>query len=392
MRTTKKPPKYSLHKTSGRARIVWKGRHIWLGKYGTPESRQRYARVIASIAADGRVPDEFAPRGTESVTAISDLTKLYREWAAATYHEEGVPTKRYMTFDRVLTLLEGMYGDLSADEFGPRELQAFRKTLEQRDVEGRTRGRRTINEYIHIIVGMYKWAVAEGRVGVEKWQALTSVSPLRKGRTTAAEKRDVLPVGIDVVNKTCEVLPGTLEALVRVQLLTGMRPGEAVSMRVGDIDRDGDVWIYRPVRHKSAYRGKVREIAIPAAAQLIIQKYIDASESDGIDHIFSPERAENERERRRTRPGSLRGGYDPCSYARAIARAALQAGVGHWHPHQLRHTYATAAKSEAGWEAARVLLGHSSASTTEIYVEEDRRIAMMSADRVAERLMTREGE
>ncbi|GAB5494977.1 MAG: site-specific integrase [Phycisphaerales bacterium] len=392
MRTTKKPPKYCLHKPSGRARIVWKGRHIWLGKYGTPESRQRYARVIASIAAEGRVPDEYAPRDIAESVTVADLTALHRDWAAATYQDDGVPTKRYMTIDRVLTLLEGMFGDLDVHAFGPRELQAFRKTLEQRDGEGRTRNRRTINEYTQIVVAVYKWAVSEGRVGVETWQALTSVSPLRTGRTTAAERRAVMPVCIETVNKTCAMLPCTLASLVRVQLLTGMRPGEAVSMRVGDIDRDGPVWIYRPARHKNAHRGKAREIAIPLAAQPLIQKYIDASESDGIDHIFSPERAEQERERRRTRPGSLDGGYHPCAYAKAIKRAAVQAGVEHWHPHQLRHAYATAAKQEAGWEAARVLLGHSSASTTEIYVEEDRRIAMMSADRVAKRLMMRKGE
>lgn len=32
-------PKYSLHKPSGRARVILNGRHIFLGKYGSDESR-----------------------------------------------------------------------------------------------------------------------------------------------------------------------------------------------------------------------------------------------------------------------------------------------------------------------------------------------------------------
>ena len=42
-----------------------------------------------------------------------------------------------------------------------------------------------------------------------------------------------------------------------------------------------------------------------------------------------------------------------------------------WHPNQLRHTAATAIRREHGIEAARVILGHSKLTTTEIYAEAD---------------------
>ena len=42
-----------------------------------------------------------------------------------------------------------------------------------------------------------------------------------------------------------------------------------------------------------------------------------------------------------------------------------------WHPNQLRHNFATAARREFGIEAARVTLGHSSVGTSEIYAERD---------------------
>ena len=44
---TVRPPKYQLHKATGQARVRIKGRDIYLGKYRSPESEQRYRQVIA---------------------------------------------------------------------------------------------------------------------------------------------------------------------------------------------------------------------------------------------------------------------------------------------------------------------------------------------------------
>ena len=48
-RLTRKPPKYSLHKPSGQAKVRSGGRTVYLGKYGSPESKEAYARFIACI-------------------------------------------------------------------------------------------------------------------------------------------------------------------------------------------------------------------------------------------------------------------------------------------------------------------------------------------------------
>lgn len=42
-----------------------------------------------------------------------------------------------------------------------------------------------------------------------------------------------------------------------------------------------------------------------------------------------------------------------------------------WHPHQLRHTYATQVRKEFGLEAAQILLGHAKADVTQVYAERD---------------------
>ena len=47
-----------------------------------------------------------------------------------------------------------------------------------------------------------------------------------------------------------------------------------------------------------------------------------------------------------------------------------------WHPHQLRHNAGTNLRKEFGVEVARIILGHATAFTTEIYAEVDRKQAM----------------
>ncbi len=48
-RLVHKLPKYSLHKPSGQAKVRFNGKTVYLGKFGSPESPQRYAELIAQI-------------------------------------------------------------------------------------------------------------------------------------------------------------------------------------------------------------------------------------------------------------------------------------------------------------------------------------------------------
>jgi len=42
----KKTPSYLLHKPSGQARVRIAGKDIYLGVYGSAESRQRYGEIV----------------------------------------------------------------------------------------------------------------------------------------------------------------------------------------------------------------------------------------------------------------------------------------------------------------------------------------------------------
>jgi hypothetical protein len=48
------PPKYRHHKRSGRAVVTIAGKHVYLGKYNSAESHEKYRRLIAEHWATGQ--------------------------------------------------------------------------------------------------------------------------------------------------------------------------------------------------------------------------------------------------------------------------------------------------------------------------------------------------
>ena len=55
-------PKLALHKGTGHARVLLKGRHVYLGKHGTPEADAKYRRIVAEFLRTGEVPAEAAAK------------------------------------------------------------------------------------------------------------------------------------------------------------------------------------------------------------------------------------------------------------------------------------------------------------------------------------------
>jgi integrase len=171
--------------------------------------------------------------------------------------------------------------------------------------------------------------------------------------------------------------------MVNVQRFIGGRPQDVCNMRAGDIERTGDVWTYRPYKHKTQHLNKERSLALGPQSQEILLPYIVRKADD--EFIFSPAdsikrfretQRENrktkvqpsQRDRRKAQPKRKPGGqYDDHSYRRAIHRACGLAGIKRWSPNQLRHTAGTETTAQFGLEAAKEFLGHASIKTTEQY-------------------------
>jgi integrase len=120
--------------------------------------------------------------------------------------------------------------------------------------------RKTINKQISRIKGMFKWCVAEELVPPSVHQALSCVTGFRKGESGVRETAPIRPVPESVINSTLPHLPAVIADMVRLQRLTGARPGEIVQLRAVDIDRSGVVWEFRPERHKTEHHDRDRVI------------------------------------------------------------------------------------------------------------------------------------
>src|SRR4051812_33321771 len=122
--------------------------------------------------------------------------------------------------------------------------------------------------------------------------------------------REPEPVGTVEPKDVAAVLGHVSEdvaAMIRLQELTGMRPGEVVRMRRERIAMDGEVWSYKPERHKTEHHNKKRVIALGPQAQDILRGYV-LKRPDG--YLFHP----------RVRPPKS-GRYSVDRYGREIARA-----------------------------------------------------------------------
>ena len=250
-------PSYRLHKASGQARVNVNGKRVYRGAYGTPESRENYARVIAEMSAGQETAPRLTPSSNVKDLSISELILAYWQFAKSYYSKDGQPTKELECMREALRPLRHLFGHTRAVDFGARAL----KTVRQHMVDEQDLCRNVVNRRIGRIKRVFKWAVAEELIEPSAYHALQAVTGLRFGRTNARETQPVKPVDDEHVELVLPFLTPHVAAMVRVQRLTGMRPGDLVKMRPIDIDRTDDVWMYEPFDHKNRWREHRRLIA-----------------------------------------------------------------------------------------------------------------------------------
>jgi integrase len=257
--------------------------------------------------------------------------------------------------------------------------------------------RNEVNKRVGKVKRAFKWAVSEEMVPPSVYHGLQAVSGLRHGRADVRESEPVRPVPDAFVDALRPHLSRQVWAMVQLQRLTAMRPGEVVAMRTLDVDTSGRAWAYVPESHKTEHHGKRRTIYLGPQAQAVLREWL---RPELTAPLFQPreamaERREEQRRNRKTRvqpsqqnrakprpkkrPGEC---YTVDSYRRAIAYGCMKAGVPQWHPHRLRHNAATRLRKEFGLDVARAVLGHSSPAVTEVYAELDGAKAVEAMERV----------
>lgn len=428
-----RPPKYRHHKATKRAYVQLDGRPVYLGRYDSPESWEKYHRLIGEWLANGRrlpAPATSVPRqppadgpAPADAVLVKHVVLDYWRFAQGYYRRpDGTPSRELDTIRQALRVLRRTYGSSRAAEFGPKRLKAVRAAM-----VGKGWSRTHVNRQVSRLKAVFRWAVENEMVPPAVHRGLLAVRHLKKGRSDAREPEPVRPVAESHVAAVLPHVLPAVAAVIRLQLLTAMRPAEVVTMRGRDIDTGAEQWAYRPPDHKTAHHGKVRDIFLGAQAQEILRPYL---KPDLSAPLFSPAEAERQRRRARhaarttplnqgNRPGygdATRGdaaparparppgdNYTVASYRRAIQRAcekafpppahlARRSAESHrawrarltdgekaelrqwnkqhsFHPNQLRHTAAFRIRRDFGLDAAQAVLGHSSARMTEHYAK-----------------------
>lgn len=198
-----------------------------------------------------------------------------------------------------------------------------------------------------------RWAVSEELCSRTVWENVSIISSddidgVTYDKIKPADWEDVVAVKPYTNARVWDI--------IHILWLTGMRTGEVLKMKSTDIECSRDVWIYRPVDHKTRRFGKEKFVAIGPQAIEILRKYW----RDG--YLF-------------TWRDSYFGEKLFLSYVNlAISRAKCK----HWHPHQLRHSRATMLNNQIGLEAAASVLGNT-IQAAQIYAEKNQQLAIQAA-------------
>ncbi|MDR0327357.1 MAG: site-specific integrase [Planctomycetaceae bacterium] len=381
-----------LSKLKKYAVVYYHGKIIYLGDYCTPEALVAYNRFCAEIQGN---PALCPPKAEEPDVTVPELTAAYLDYAKANTD----PTIYGIYRTIVLDFLDKLYGDnTSVNDFKPSCLKLVRESM----VQSRRFCRNTVNRHTQRIVSLFEWGVENELVLETTWRTLQAVKSLPDGAPGTFDHPEREEVPDNVIKATLPFMPPMLRAMVKIQRLTGMRPGEVFRMRVGDIDRSrgNGLWYYIPGSYKtSEFVGKI-VFPLGKPEQELLAPYLEGK--TGVQAVFSPRTAQAERnavkranrktkltplqmareEARTAKPYRYSEFYNRFSYRQAIEHAINKGNktlpeseqIPYWTPYRLRNSAATATEENIGLDEAQAQLGHKSANMTRRYSKAQLRI------------------
>ena len=317
------------------------------------------SRDVAVTAA--RRVWESATRKTPTIhiegKSVDEICGGWIGWCETYYRrKDGSQTGEAWGCQNAIRLLRKMYGDRPVAELQHADMLAVRDALVRSGI-----ARVTVNRYMERIRRLWRWALDEGHITATHKAELSQVQNLKAFRSEAHETEPVRPVDDADIEATCAAMARNTADLVRVQRLTGMRPGEACGMAWALIDTTATPWVYRPSHHKTEWKGKIRAVLIGPRARAILEKYRAWPRPFSPQVAFDVETAHGAEGRRGVRgiPDKLTDAWDTARYGCTVRDAARRADVAPWSPNQLRHSFATEVRRKHGILMAAMLMGHS---------------------------------
>lgn len=397
-RKAKALPKLCFHKSKKTYYIRINGKTYYLGADINVAEAERL-RLIREWQSSIGVKN-FDATAKRTKLLVSELFLEYVKHIQIHYRKpDGTATSEQQLIRLACRPLRRLYGHTFCDEFDVQRLEIVRteiinngcgKDPDLAKANGKTVGcsRGVTNQHIGRIVRMFKWAAGKKLVPASVYHELTTLQALQKHRSEAREYEEIPPAPEESIAAVLKIASPTISAMIQFQLLTGCRPGECCQLRKIDLVFSGKInnnitvpdgtWAYLPKRHKTEHHKKDRIIPVGPKAQEILEPFMGKGDEEYFFQSWESRRWFYEQKRDKKlgeklnrKRGIYKRQWSEHGYNKAVQRLCKKAGVEVFHVNQLRHNAATRLQDQFGWDVARIILGHTTVSTTKIYVQEN---------------------
>lgn len=361
----RRTPKLCHHRPSGRAYVTDPAtrKEVYLGRWGTPEAEQAYARWLADYAARA-LHSDVQERGVPARPTVDVLLCRYLEFAEGYYLKRGQITSEVRNLHVLIRHVRAQHGATLVEEFGPPQWKVVRQAMVSAGMV-----RETINSQQGRLLRIWRWGVEEGLVSPEALTRLEAVRTLKKGRSAAPDRPEVAPVSLSDVQDTVPHLPEWMRQVVWLMWWSGVRIGEALSVRRSDVDTSRTPWRltvvaeWNKVAHRDDRGSGADIVYLGPQARAVLQPLLSAAARDA--YLW---------------PGRRGRRRNPSHFRHRLQAACEAAGVSPWHAHQIRHATATRIRARHGLEGVQAQLRHEQRATSERYAEPDDELARRVAE------------
>jgi integrase len=290
------------------------------GSFTTMKEARARRDLIGGELAAGRNP-------AVALQALSEAPRrrLFREWADAYKASRiDVAAKTTKTIDSYLKVIVKTFGDRDPAEITFPNVQEW--------VADSGLKASSVRQYLSTLRAVLDYAGLTGEANPARDPRL---------RLPRQEKELVEPPSALEVDAIISNVPKRWRLPLRVLEQTGLRVGEAHALEWQDVDVAGSRFRVRHGKTASARRW----VAVPSWLMVDVQETCPPDDRTAERRVFA--------------------GFTPDVAKNAMRKACENAGIAHFHPHDLRHRYASVKISE-GVPVTQVAaqLGHSRNSLT----------------------------
>lgn len=260
---------------------------------------------------------------------------------------------------------------LSPERLTPTDVKAYKQHL----LVVERRKASTVNRRLAALSAYTKWALGTGQIHSDPTLNVKSVKQvanapkwLDKQEQFALQRTIERDLQLSKLRYPKRWVTRRRDASLTLFLLnTGLRLGELIAMRLGDVqlsERKGSLLV------QNGKGNKQRNVPLNLEARKTLQEWLAIRPQTESDYVWVAVEGEQD-------------GLSGRAVQRILERYAQEAGLEELTPHTCRHTFAKNLVNQGvGLEKVAALLGHANLNTTRLYVTPDARDLELAVEKL----------